>query len=60
MTGASGGRGMAGVWLNGSNFFFNFFYLVILLCGGVNMSGAAAEEKFQKISKILFIFSFNT
>ena len=34
------------------NFFSIFFYLVILLCGGGNMSAVVAAEKIQKISKI--------
>jgi hypothetical protein len=58
--GRGGGRGMAGVWLKGGTkiFFKNFsifFHLVILLCGGGNMSAVAAAEKFQKFSKKNFI-----
>ena len=42
-----------GVWLkSGKNLFFIFFHLVILLRSGVNMSVAAAAEKFQKFQKI--------
>ena len=41
-----------------SKFFSNFFYLVILLCGGVNMNAAAAlrrpQKNFKKFPKNFF------